>query len=145
MQPGAWGGNSTSEISSSGEKPRQTPTTEWLAGHVKEARKCLEHWNVAISAGEGNKATISQPALMRVIKLYWPTSVQVLLMTGSECITNHENLKISTWPIMFEHVRTQFAGFENCGIPALETLLNKVIPQTLPRSLHTARRVWGLD
>ena len=38
-----------------GRETRQTPTTEWR--HVKEAQKCLDHWNAAIGVDEGKKVT----------------------------------------------------------------------------------------
>ena len=44
------------------------------------ARKCLERWNAAVGVDEGKNA-------------FQPTSVRVLLMTGSEYTVEHKNFE----------------------------------------------------
>ena len=44
------------------------------------ARKCLERWNAAVGVDEGKN-------------VFQPTSVRVLLMTGSEYMVEHRNFE----------------------------------------------------
>ena len=78
------------------------------------ARKCLEHWNAAVSVDEGKNT-------------YQPTGVRLVLMTESEYMV--ERRKFENWSSTIpEDLKMKLAGFKSCDIPA-RYFLAKLFPR----------------